>query len=317
MCHPVRMCTIIRSLVFAGLVFFAFPALGSTEAPEGRRGRGPEPGWSTFMRGGSVHQFDTDTDDGGSFNADRVFIQGGVTYAPDFRRSVSFSLGYGLDAYDFSGETGFAALRPWENINAYRVSVPVRWGFAEAWTVFVIPTLRFVAESGAELEDSMQGGGFAGVSYRFGDRLTIGPGIGVMSEIEDSATVFPVLIIKWKITDRLSLETGRGLGATLGPGLVLGWKASDNWAFSIGGRYEKLRFRLDDKGMAPNGIGQDRTFPVFGGVGYSFSQRAQMSLLGGADLGGELRLEDEKGGLIAEEDYEPAGFVGIAFNVVF
>jgi hypothetical protein len=195
--------------------------------------------------------------------------------------------------------------------------MPVRWGFDEEWTIFAIPTLRFVAESGAELEDSMQGGGFAGISYRFGDRLTIGPGIGVMSEIEDSATVFPVLIIKWKITDRLSLETGRGLGATLGPGLVLGWKASDNWTLSIGGRYEKLRFRLDDEEIAPNGIGQDRAFPLFVGVGYSFSQRARVSLLGGADLGGELRLEDEKGGLIAEEDYEPAGFAGLAFSFKF
>jgi hypothetical protein len=126
--------------------------------------------------------------------------------------------------------------------------------------------------------------------------------------------VFPVLIIKWKITDRLSLETGRGLGATLISGLVLGWKASDKWALSIGGRYEKLRFRLDDKGMAPNGIGQDRSFPLFGGVGYSFSQRAQISVLGGAELGGELRLEEEQGGPVAKENYEPAGFAGIAFN---
>jgi hypothetical protein len=264
-----------------------------------------------------VHQFDTDIDDGGSFNAERLFIQGGVTHAPDYRRSVSFALGYGLDGYDFSGDTGFAALRPWENINAYRVSMPVRWGFDKAWTVFAIPTLRFVAESGAELEDAMQGGGFAGISYRFGDRLTIGPGIGVMSEIEDSATVFPVLIIKWKMTDRLSLETGRGLGATLGPGLVLGWKVSDKWNLSIGGRYEKLRFRLDDKGIAPNGIGQDRTFPVFGGIGYSFSRRAQMSLLGGVELGGELKLENENGGPIAEENYGAGGFAGVAFNLLF
>jgi len=307
------MYAIMQSVIFLGLTLFAFPIIGSArEVPEARRGRGPESGWSTFLRGGYVYQFDTDMDDGGSFNADRLFIQGGVTYAPDYRRSVSFALGYGLDRYDFSGDTGFAALRPWENINSYHVSMPVRWGFNEAWAVFVVPTLRFVAESGAELEDAMQGGGFVGISYRFGDRLTIGPGIGVMSEIEDSATVFPVLIVKWKITDWLTLETGRGLGGTLGPGLVLRWKASDKWDLSIGGRYEKLRFRLDDKGMTPNGIGQDRTFPVFGGVSYSFSRQAQVSLLGGAKLSGELRLEDEKGRPIAKEGYEASGFGGIA-----
>ena len=138
-----------------------------------------------------------------------------------------------------------------------------------------------------------------------------------MTEIEDSATVFPVLIIKWKITDRLILETGRGLGATLGPGLVLKWKASDKWAFSVGGRYEKLRFRLDEQGIAPDGIGQDRAFPLFAEVSYSFGRRAQIGLFGGADLGGELRLEDEKGGLIAEQGYDPAGLAGIAFSFIF
>ncbi len=308
----------IQSLIFVGLTLFAFPVIGSArEAPEARKETGPEPGWSTFLRGGYVRQFDADIDESDSFTADRIFVQGGVTYAPDYRRSVSFALGYGLDAYDFSGKTGFAAMRPWENINSYRVSLPVRWGLDKTWTVFVIPTLRFFAESGAELENAIRGGGFAGISYRFGDRLTIGPGIGVMSEIEDSATVFPVVIIKWKITDRLILETGRGLGATLGPGLVLRWDASENWALSIGGRYEKLRFRLNDKGTAPNGIGQDRAFPLFGGVSYSFNRRAQVSLLAGVELGGELRLEDENGDPIAKEDYETAGFGGITFDFRF
>jgi hypothetical protein len=312
------MYTIIQSLLFAGLIVLALPVVGSSrEAPQERRGRGPELGWSTFLRGGYVHQFDTDIDDGGKFNAERLFIQGGVTYATDYRRSVSFALGYGFDGYDFSGDMGFAALRPWEDINSYRASLPVRWGFGNAWTLFAIPTLRFVAENGAELEDAMQGGGFAGISYRFGDRLTLGPGIGVMSQIEDSATVFPVLIIKWKITDQLSLETGRGIGATLGPGLVLNWKASDKWDVVLGGRYEKLRFRLDDNGTAPKGIGQDRTFPVFGGVSYRFNRQVQVSLLGGVELGGELKLEDENGGPIAKENYGAGGFAGVAFNFRF
>ena len=316
--HPIRVYVIIQSLILAGLILFALPVIGySREAQEAHRRMGPEPGWSTFFRGGYMHEFDTDIDDGGSFNADRLFMQGGVTYAPDYRRSVSFALSYGLDGYDLSGDTGFAALRPWENINSYRLSMPVRWGFNEAWTVFVIPTLGFFAENGAELEDAVRGGGFAGVSYRFGDQLSIGPGIGVMSEIEDSPTVFPVVIIKWKIMDRLTLETGRGLGATLGPGLVLRWNASDKLDLSIGGRYKKLRFRLDDKRLAPNGIGQDRAFPLFGGVSYGFSRRAQVSLLGGAAFGGELRLEDEKGNTIAKENYETAGFGGITFNFRF
>jgi hypothetical protein len=316
--RQIRTSAVIKRLVFVPLILLAFPVVVSASAArEAGKRMWPETGWSTFLGGGYVHQFKTDMDDGGRFSSDRLSVRGGVTYASNYRCSASLSLGYGFDRYDFSGNTGFAALRPWEHINSYRVSVPVRAGFKDAWTVFLIPTLQSFAENGADLDDGMRGGGFVGISYRFGDRLTLGPGIGVMSQIEDNATVFPVLIVKWKITDRLSLETGRGLGATLGPGLVLRWMASDKWDLAVGGRYEKLRFRLDKKGIAPKGVGQDKTFPLFAGVSYHFSRRAQVSLLGGADLGGELRLEDKKGDLIAKDNYDTAGFGGITFNVRF
>ena len=108
----------------------------------------------------------------------------------------------------------------------------------------------------------MQGGGFVGVSWRINDRLTIGPGIGVISEIEDSPTVFPVLLIDWKITESLVLATGSGVGATLGPGLVLRYMATDKWSFYLGGRYEKLRFRLNADGPSPTGVGEDKSFPL-------------------------------------------------------
>ena len=62
--------------------------------------------WSTFIRGGYVHQFDTDIDNSkGSFASDRLFIQPGITYAPDHTCSFSLAIGYGYDGYDFQGET--------------------------------------------------------------------------------------------------------------------------------------------------------------------------------------------------------------------
>ena len=141
-------------------------------------------GWSAFLRGGYLHQFKTDIDNGGDFSVDRFFVQGGVRYSPQMRRSVSLAIGYGYDGYDFSGSGSFGALQPWSNINSFRISTPVRWGFDDKWTLFVIPTLRFTAESGADLDDAAQGGGFSGFSYRFSDRLTLGPGIERRMELE-------------------------------------------------------------------------------------------------------------------------------------
>ena len=272
-------------------------------------------GWSAFFRGGYVYQPKSDMENGGEFSADRFFVQGGVTYSPQIQRSVSLALGYGHDGYDFSGSSGFGALQPWSKINSYRISTPALWGFDDRLTLFFIPTLRFTAESGADLGDAIQGGGFVGFSYRFSDRLTLGPGIGTVTQIEDSASVFPVILIDWKITNRLSLSTGQGTGATLGPGLVLNWRASRKWSFSLGGRYERLRFRLADQGLSPKGVGEDRAFPIFGGINYNHNRLFQLALIGGFELGGELSLDDKGGNNIFKESYDPAPFIGLSFGL--
>ena len=126
-----------------------------------------------------------------------------------------------------------------------------------------------------------------------------------------------MLIIDWKITDRLSLDTGRGLGATLGPGLALNYRASQSWNFTFGGRYEKLRFRLDDKGVAPEGVGEDRAFPLVAGATYYFNRETSLTLTGGVLLGGKLKLEDDNGHKISEEDYDPTPFIGINLRSKF
>ena len=226
-------------------------------------------------------------------------------------------MGYSYDGYSFSGDAGFAAAEPWKDIHTLSFGLPVRWGIGDKWTAFLIPTVRATGESGASFDRSVTGGGFVGVAYRFGPRLTIGPGVGVVSQIEDDPTVFPILIINWKITDSLSFETGGGLGATLGPGLQLAYQVNSKWRFAVGGRYERLRFRLDKNGRIPDGVGEDKSFPLFAGCTYSWGFQKSVSIIGGVELGGELRLEDEDGNRIDKTDYDPGGFLGLTFNIRF
>jgi hypothetical protein len=274
----------------------------------------PDSKWTSFIRGGYVNQFDTDIDNSnGSFTADRFFIQPGIRYSPNHTANYSFSMGYGYDGYNFKGENDFSAIHPWSDIHSFRLSASARFTKGQNWSFFIVPTFRATGERGANLDDSITGGGFAGFAYRFNDRLTLGPGIGFISQIEDDASIFPVIAINWKITDALTLETGRGLGATLGPGISINWQISEQWKLTLGGRYEKLRFRLDDKSQTPNGIGQDTSFPILGGVAYNFSSSASLSLIGGFKTKGELKLEDQNGKVLNEQDYESAAFLGFSF----
>ncbi|MBM9512155.1 DUF6268 family outer membrane beta-barrel protein [Desulfogranum marinum] len=273
--------------------------------------------WSSFARGGAVYQFDTDLDEDGSYNTTRFTIQTGAGYSWDTQSNVSFSIGYSYDGYDFSGDAGLGSLNPWEDIHTISLGVPMRKAIDNNWTAFMIPSIRSTGESGAKFDDTLTGGVLGGFSYRFNDKLTLGPGIGVISQLEDSATVIPILIIDWKINDKWSLNTGRGLGATLGPGLTLNFQPNSTWRFGVGGRYEKLRFRLDKNGRTAGGVGEDSSFPVFVNGTYSIDPKANLSIVGGVELGGELKVEDKDGQTIEKESYDTGVFLGVTFNKRF
>ena len=310
-----------RKLILTSLLLFictTVPAIVFSQEKPVRPPYGGAPGgWASFARGGAVYQFDTDLDDGGSYSSARFNIQAGSGYSWDPQTNVSFSIGYSYDGYDFSGKSGFGSRSPWEDIHTISFGVPLRFGINEQWTAFMIPTLRSTGESSAQFDETVTGGVLGGVSYRFSDSLTIGPGIGVFSQLEESATIIPILLIDWKITEQWSLDTGRGLGATLGPGLTLNYQPNRMWRFGIGGRYEKLRFRLDKNGATANGVGEDSSFPLFVSTTYNVNPKTNVSLVGGLELGGKMKLEDEDGKEIEDESYDSGLFFGVTFNSRF
>lgn len=309
----------MRYLTLIPIVFFLPSTLWSQEVNNTQNQSRPQSGWSTSVRGGAIHQFDTDLDDGGNYSSDRYNIEAGRNYSWDYRTSASLALSYSYDDYNFSGNNtdGLAGQSPWNDIHSFSISTPLRKGINDNWSAFIIPSLRSTGEAGADFDQTITGGAFAGAAYKFGKKLTIGPGIGVVSQLEESASIFPVLIIKWNITDKLSLNTGRGLAATLGPGLTLSYKADQKWKFAVGGRYEKLRFRLDKNGDIPGGIGEDSSFPLFGSCTYNVNRKTTLSLLAGVEIGGELTVEDSKGNTMTEESSEPGVFGGLTFKARF
>lgn len=310
-----------KNLLLLPVIFFTLfcadtlLADSSTGKPQGMQ---DTRGWKSFIRGGAVYQFDTDLDDGGSYDSKRFNLQAGYGYSWNRRTGVSFTFGYSYDGYSFSTDgNGTFSQVPWDDIHTFSLGVPVRVGMTEKWSAFIIPSVNSTGESGAEFSDTLTGGVLTGFSYRFGDRLTIGPGIGVVSQLEESATVFPILLINWKITDKLSLETGRGLAATLGPGLTLKYALNQRWNFGIGGRYEKLRFRLDDDDSNPDGIGENSSVPLFINCTYRFDTRRQISIVGGVELDGELIMEDKDGNSIVKSSTDEGLFGGVTFSMRF
>lgn len=275
--------------------------------------RGPPVGWSQQVQARSIYQFDSNLDEGGDFSVSRSYAAGGLAYAFRPDRMVSVSLGYGRDEYHFSD----AAEDPWGRIEQYRASLFTRWGTAGGWTFFGGPSLRVDGEQGADLDEAWSAAFFGGASYRFSDRLSIGPGFGVAGQLEDDTSYFPIILVDWKITDQLRLKTGGGQGASGGPGLSLNYMFSRQWSMALTGMYEKKRFRISGRGNHSNGIGEDRSVLVLGSIVYNMGPVIRFGGLFGSSFAGKLRVESSSGHLIEETKSDPAAVVGLFTEISF
>lgn len=273
----------------------------------------PPKGWGTFFRGGSVYQFDAGLDRVGDFSLHRYYAEGGLTYLFRLDRMVSLSAGYGQDDYHFKD----LIQQPWNNIDNYRIGAFSRWAFDNEWTSFAAGSVRTYGEPDVDLSDALTGAMFGGATYRFSERLSLGPGLGIVGQLDDNLLYFPIIVVNWDITERWNLSTGGGLAATAGPGLSLTYKMSRHWRAGLVGRYEKKRFRLAGDGVAPNGVGEDRNIPLLGSLSYVLYPGAQISGLLGVNFNGKLRLEDASGAVRYSSEYGNAGVAGITAQIRF
>jgi hypothetical protein len=282
-------------------------------------------GWRYQLEAGATAGQRASMDAGGDVAVDVWSTRVGARYVWAGGLSAGLSVGYGEQRYSFDTDppvsggaaSAFSGAAPWSRIDNVRVSAPVFWRPDERWSLFAIPTLRWNAERGASLDDGRIGGLLAAASYRVNDRLSIGPGFGVFSELEDETSWFPILAIDWRITDALTLSTGQGFAASRGPGLTLRWHTNEHWSVSLGGRYEKERFRLDNRGVAPNGIGESTATSVFVAVTRRLGWAGSVSAVAGVDVNGSLRLEDADGDLLDRTDIDDAPYIGAAANLRF
>lgn len=301
-----RAYTLTAALLFAALPF-SQPATALDQRP------GP---WIFTANAIGVHQSEVDMNDtGGSFYVDRWFVNGGVTFAWSARTSLGIVVGGGKAIYEFDGN-GAAGGDWWSDISDTRVSLVGRIGFGDTGVLTIVPTLRDNAEDGAGSGDGQTYGLFAAVTWRLSEELTIGPGIGVFSRLEDGTRAFPLLAIDWDISDRWNLATGNGVGSSQGPGLTLNYKLNDDWSFGLTGRYEDLEFRLDNKAIAPGGVGRDQAFPLVVSAALTPNPRLRFSVFAGASLLGKLEVKSLSGNKI-ESDYDPALLAGVSAEFRF
>jgi hypothetical protein len=282
---------------------------------EGGRQFGP---WVWGIHGGAIHQFDTDLSDvPGSFSVNRYFIEPSLAYAWDRRNTLSLAVGFGQADYEFSADATINGQQPWNRMREARISLPIRFSPSERTDAIVIPIVRSYAEQGASLDEGRTQGVLAGIGWRLSDTLFIGPGFGWYSELGDGSSAFPILVINWSISDRLALTTGRGLGASQGPGLDLTYSLNNKWKLGLTGRYEQIRFALENDASSPRTYGEDRSLPLILSVRYSPWPMTMVGAFVGADFSGELSVLDTNGQRLSVSEYDVSPSVGLVFRSRF
>jgi hypothetical protein len=150
-------------------------------------------------------------------------------------------------------------------------------------------------------------------SYGFERGNRIGVGLGVFDRL-DETIYYPFLSVKWQLTENLRIGNSLDSGPTGPAGLQLAYRFSEGWELAMGLARRSYRFRLDDTGMAPEGIGTQKGKLAFLRLSIDLTQAMQLDLFAGVIHDGTLILENRDNVGVATVDYETTPLLAVNFN---
>lgn len=266
---------------------------------------------------GGAYQARTDIDGGGDFAVTRHALSGGAVIQLTDRLELNFNAGMERYEYRFSSVTRMGN-EPWENISIAGAQAALGLRLNDQWTLYGSPLVNLAAEDSADLADAFTGGVAMGFNYVHNAAFNFGAGIGIMSQLDDSVSIFPIVRFNWEMADQWTLRSGMfTLGVQGGAGLELEFRPIENVALALGAQYQQRRFRLDDEGIAPEGVGEEYAIPVYLRVTWFPCRNFTVSGFGGVLFGGGLALYDEDGHKVAEKNFDPAFVFGARIGVQF
>jgi len=258
-------------------------------APEDQ-GKPPGPFWS--LSGSLVEQFDADLDTQGSYSVSSLLLRASVAQPISRKTILGLGVSYDLLDYEFSDDVVLESASPWDRVHGLNLSLPVIRRANEKWTMLVSPSIGSYGASGAAFSDTVTWGAVFAATYAFQPDRKLGFGAGVFDRIGQTRG-FPFISIDWRLTERWRLTNPLTVGPTGPAGLELAYKIGPKWELGAGGAYRNIRFRLDERDLEPNGIGEQRGIVTFARLMHTFSPKLSLVVYTGLILDGELRIENE------------------------
>ena len=263
-----------------------------------------------------IFQFESDLDGGGRFDVNRHYFAGGVKKQVNRKLRLGFAVSHHAEAWNFNDRIDVAGATPWETIQRFGFSLPIRYVFNKKWIASFSAMSEFAGEAGAESDDSLVYGGVLFLTHPFGKGSFFGFGFRAFQGLEE-ASLMPFILVNWRITPNLRLSNPFRSGPAGPAGLELIYTPATNWEMSIGGAYRTMRFRLDDDNAVSNGIGENESLVAFLRLQRKLGRVLTVDLMGGVLANGKISIDNSNGDSIGEEDYDPASFLAITLKAKF
>lgn len=274
---------------------------------------------------GFIHQFKTDLDDDGDFEATGGFgrLQLGIPMS-DTVRIRTIGTYHGVD-YRFGDPPTIrgSKIKPWNTVHVGRLNPLIEFRVNEQWKVFGGPIFEASIENGADIGKGFKPGGLLGAEVTLSSTLAIGFGVLGVAEIESNPYFQPLLLLDWKPLDRLTVHVESW--TTRGGEVEIAYRLIDQIEVAYSVRYRRERFSLKEHVVnagppavfrlgSRNEIGEDRAIISALQISYLPQSTVVNDLVGqirvdleiGVAYAGRLRIESNNGDLIQSTSYDPA-----------
>jgi len=302
------------ALVILGVLWTLTGSVASAQPGGGPQG-GAAAG-STSLTVGYLHGFEAAVSGGGDFRISRAFVNAEATGTTGSKNLFGLGLAYDREEYTFSGPSDLAALPPWGTIHRIGFSPSLVHTISPEWRFLVAPSIGFAGEEGTDPGDALVYGAVVSATKTVGPDLSLGLGAGAFWQIE-RWRVFPFLFVRWRISDRWRLSNPLRAGPAGPAGLELSYILGGNWEVGAGGAYRTSRFRIDEDGTVPGGIGEIRGLPLFARLSRTWRHGWRADMYAGVVLGGKLALENGHGDRVGSASFDPAPLATLIVTRVF
>lgn len=276
------------------------------------------------------HQFEADVENSGtSIARDNAFVGFGQRFALGEKTALMAVVNYTLHGYDLSDSSqATPSFYNWNRVHRGVVGAIVGHDVDAKWRLIGGALVRSWGETGAEFGDTLTGGFVGGFDYHPSDDLSLGLLVGAFNKLGGGVGILPLPTLKWRFAPDWRLHVGMVQVADPGLGAQIDHQLTPELSVAAGFAYQNRQFRLADRTRVtataghPNrtddgGIGAERELPVFVSLRFRPIPAAEIDVFGGVALRGNLRVEDEDGDRIADDDYEAAGMLGLKGQILF